>query len=379
MDVFASATALSRPSRLCRRNDAHASRPRLSVVIVNYLRWDDTARLVRQLRQSCAVREGDAEVVIVDNHSPPHRLIPRLRRAWGVSLRRWKRNHGFARAVNEGCRLSQGDWVLLLNPDTTVSPGFLDDVLARLDRLSPRVGIAGFRLCNDDGTRQLSTGNFPRFAATLARLLLPRAVRKYTAPAKEQPCEVDWVTGCCLLARRECLADVGGLDDAFFLYYEDVDLCRRAREAGWSVLFDPTVSIVHHRPLHARAVPPHLRAITRHALVTYASKHWPGWQVPLLAGVMRVEALARRLLAWSYSDCESGETFAELDLILQDALRGDVESARSRLRKIVRRQESRRATEPVDRRPEPQPARPAAGVPGERHTPLPAGHPMAGR
>src|SRR5262252_4883631 len=74
--------------------------PRLSVVVVNYLQWQDTATLVRQLRQTPALRHGAAEVIIVDNDSPWHTLIPRLRRMPGVSLRRWRGNHGFARAVN---------------------------------------------------------------------------------------------------------------------------------------------------------------------------------------------------------------------------------------------------------------------------------------
>ena len=104
--------------------------PRLSVVVVNYLQWQDTAALVRQLRATPALRHGAAEVVIVDNDSPWDPLIPRLRRLPGVSLRRWRSNRGFAQAVNEGVRLSRGDWVLLLNPDMTLEPGFLDKALA---------------------------------------------------------------------------------------------------------------------------------------------------------------------------------------------------------------------------------------------------------
>src|SRR5262245_36159063 len=239
--------------------------PRLSVVVVNYVRWDDTARLIRQLRRSSAFG-GEAEVVVVDNHSPPHPIIPRLRRAEGVSLRRWRANRGFARAVNEGCRLSRGDWLLLLNPDTSVPDGFLDVVLARADELAARdqrAGIVGFRLANDDGSLQLSTGRFPTLASTLLGRFWPRAGRKYTPPARPGLAEVDWVTGCCLLVRCECLDDLGGLDTDFFLYYEDVDLCRRAAAAGWSVWFDPATTVTHHRPLHARAVPPHLHLITR--------------------------------------------------------------------------------------------------------------------
>src|SRR5262249_22810507 len=125
--------------------------PRLSVIVVNYRQWERTAELVRQLITSVCARRGDAEVVIVDNHSPAHPAARRLRRTSGVSVRRWGTNHGFARAVNEGCRLGQGEWFLLLNPDTTLSEGFLDGVLELADCLAatePRAGIVGFHLRN---------------------------------------------------------------------------------------------------------------------------------------------------------------------------------------------------------------------------------------
>src|SRR5205814_5569132 len=139
--------------------------------------WPDTARVVRQLGSSASLKYGQAEIIIVDNHSPAHPLAGRLRRLPGVSLRRWARNRGFARAVNEGCRLSRGDWFLLLNPAVRLSESFLPGVLSLADRLieeDPRAGIVGFQLQNSDGTRQLSSGPFPTLAQSLARLLLPR-------------------------------------------------------------------------------------------------------------------------------------------------------------------------------------------------------------
>ena len=128
----------SRPPirRGARKRSAALQTPQLSVVIVNYCQWEETQRLVAQLQSAQCARTGAAEVVIVDNHSPAHPLARRLRRRPGVSLRRWGRNHGFARAVNEGCRLSQGKWLLLLNPDVTVTTAFLDKVLALTDRLA---------------------------------------------------------------------------------------------------------------------------------------------------------------------------------------------------------------------------------------------------
>jgi N-acetylglucosaminyl-diphospho-decaprenol L-rhamnosyltransferase len=349
MDVSACATASPTiPDRL------GAVAPRLSVVVVNYIRWDDTARLLRQLRRSSAFGD-EAEVVVIDNHSPPHPIIPRLRRASGVSLRRFQSNRGFARAVNEGCRLAMGEWLLLLNPDTSVSPGFLDSVLDRADDLvahDRRAGIVGFRLLNDDGSWQLSTGRFPTLASTLLGRLWPRCSRKYTPPPQPGRARVDWVTGCCLLVRRDCWRDLGGLDANFFLYYEDVDLCRRARARGWSVWYDPAVTITHHRPLHTRSVPPHLRLITRHALLTYARKHWPRWQADVMASVVRLEA-------WLSASEELGRIAADLQ-------RGDEESARTRITRAVRHYEEGRSRAPVDRHSVVQSARPAGALPGQR-------------
>ncbi len=320
-------------------------------MVVNYHSWPDTADLVRQLRTASCSRRGSAEVVIVDNHSPLERTAQRLRRLAGVSLRRLGRNHGFARAVNEAWRLSRGEWLLLLNPDVTLGPGFLDDVLALLTRLQfdpTPVGIVGFHLLNPDGSRQLSSGPFPSLLSTLTRLLLPRSRRKYQDIPTDQRRAVDWVTGCCLLVRRSCLEQLGGFDPDFFLYYEDVDLCRRARQAGWTVAFEPALSVIHHRPLHARPVSAHLRLITRHALLTYARKHWPRWQFRLLGGLVRIEAWCRSLWARWHGQPETATTFARLGRIASELIQGRPERAERQLRLVVRRQEDRLGTLAVD-------------------------------
>src|SRR5262249_9656941 len=136
--------------------------PRLSVVIVNYCQWGNTLRLVRRLHRSPAVRRGDVELVVIDNHSPTHPRTATLRRRRHVSLRRWRRNRGSGRAANEGLRLSRGDWILLLNPDTTVATDFLDNLFTLLDRLAApteaRVGIVGLGLRDADGKAQPSGG-----------------------------------------------------------------------------------------------------------------------------------------------------------------------------------------------------------------------------
>jgi GT2 family glycosyltransferase len=312
------------------------------VVIVNYRQWEATANLVNRIRATPDARRGAVEVMVVDNHSPPHPLGARMRRWEGVSLRRWGANRGFARAVNEGCRLSRGQWVLLLNPDVSVSPHYIHEVLERADRLTagePRCGIVGFQLRNSDGSRQGSCGVYPTLLGTLAGLALPRARRKYRRQHGRQRRQVPWVTGCCLLLRRDCWQDLGGFDNDFFLYYEDVDLCRRARARGWSVWYDPGLGLIHHRPLHSRAVSPHLRLLTRHGLLTYSAKHWPYWQSKLLAGIVRVEVWARRIWARWRGDGEAAAYYAETGTLAAEMAAGRHAWARRRLGQCVRREE----------------------------------------
>lgn len=292
-----------------------ALRPLMSVVIVNFCQWRNTARLVRQLRACPSVRAGRAEIVVVDNHSPIHPALQRLRRTPGVSLRRMDRNRGFASAVNEGCRLAEGKWLLLLNPDMSVPRGFLDRALQLAElalQRDPKTGVVGFQLHHTDGSIQASHGAFPSLISTLGGLLLPRARRKCRVSRGRGPRRVQWVTGCCLLTRRECLERLGGFDETFFLYYEDVDFCRRARQAGFRVWFEPKLQLTHHTPLHARSVPSSLRLMTRHALLTYARKHWPAWQQTLLGGIVWLEAWVRERYARWRGQSGDAQQFAQL-------------------------------------------------------------------
>jgi GT2 family glycosyltransferase len=146
---------------------------------------------------------------------------------------------------------------------------------------------------------------------------------------------VPWVTGCCLLLRRDCLRQLGGFDEEFFLYYEDVDLCRRARAEGWSVWFEPALRVIHHQPLHCRPVPAVLRVLTRHALLRYASKHWPAWQLRVLTQIVRSEAWLRRHWAGWTGDAIAADHFVELEAIALDLAQGRTRSAGRRLKRVV--------------------------------------------
>ncbi|MSR30663.1 MAG: glycosyltransferase family 2 protein [Gemmataceae bacterium] len=287
----------------------------LSILIVNYRQWKWTEHLVRKLGQHRLFQTGRGEILIIDNNSPRHPAIRKLRSKPHVSLLRWSRNRGFAKAVNEGSRLARGEWILVLNPDTTPLGNFLDQIEKAIEEWSnadSRVGLVGFGLRNEDGTRQGSAGPFPTFLGTLARRFLPRAFRKYTLMEKETPHPVDWVTGCCMLARKKCLEELRFLDPSFFLYYEDVDLCKRAWDAGWQVWHAPGIEMVHHSPIHMRRVPPRLKVITRQALMTYAMKHWGKKEARWMCKIIRWEGVARALLARFRGDAREEKWFARL-------------------------------------------------------------------
>ncbi|MFO0952736.1 MAG: glycosyltransferase family 2 protein [Isosphaeraceae bacterium] len=275
------------------------SRPLVSVVVVNYNGWPDVEALVAALAASDEIARGVCEILVVDNASadPPPESF--LRPVEGVRLNVRPDNGGFAVGVNAGWRASNAPWVLLLNPDVSVEPGLLKRVVERVRHYEEGEppGIVGFALRNPDGSPQHSVGRFPTLGRAFREQLIPRSRRKYQPVWSTRPGPVDWVTGACLLANARLLETLGGLDEDFFLYYEEVALCRSARRLGWRVEFDPSVEVVHLRPLQNRGVSPKLRVITRHSKLLYFRKHLPRWQFLALCAVVAAESRVKG--AWA--------------------------------------------------------------------------------
>lgn len=316
--------------------------PLISVVIVNYRRWDETAALVDQLLQPRHIHRFDIEVLVVDNDSQPDPLEHDLQARRQVKVIRLPRNVGFSAGVNAGYQASRGDWVLVLNPDVVVCPGFVDllcgaarDLRDDASLQSP-IGVVGFQLENGDGSWQLSTGRFPTLPGLLMGLLRPRRTRKYFVPTTHTRQRVPWVTGSCLLIRRECLQELRGFDESFFLYYEDVDLCRRAIDAGWAVCYEPHVIARHMEPLQNRNLTEPMRVITRHAALTYFMKHLSRWQFRGLASIVKLEARLRRTWHRLRRQSRQVEMMNCLIEITQFLEQGDETQARQTLDHLLR-------------------------------------------
>lgn len=239
---------------------AGPTRPVVSILIVNYRSYDELGSCLRSLRQY----EPEADVVVVDWASDAD-AVERLRTTHPEA--RWQAesgNRGFGAGVNLAARLTTAPWLLLLNPDATVEPGLTDTLIASASA-DPRVAVVGPRILDADGSIQASARRFPGASAVLGgrstwltRIWPGNPLSRFNLLATEMHDvrTVDWVSGACMLIRREAFDSVGGFDEGYFLYWEDADLCRRLETAGWRTVYDPGAQ-VHHSAArssrHARA------------------------------------------------------------------------------------------------------------------------------
>jgi GT2 family glycosyltransferase len=175
------------------------------------------------------------------------------------------RNLGFARAANQGIQRSQGRYLMLLNPDALLTAGSLGHLITYLDA-HPQVGIIGPRVTNTDGTIQGSARAFPGLLTAFfgrtsffTRYFPRNPISRRHMPALnsqlDRPQPVDWVSGACMVIRRRLVEEVGGLDERFFLYWEDADFCWRIQKSGWQVVYDPRVSVIHQVGVSSRQAP----------------------------------------------------------------------------------------------------------------------------
>jgi len=193
------------------------------------------------------------EVILVDSASQDDTVAQVRQRFPQVRLLPQTENIGFTKGNNLGLALAQGRALFLLNPDTIIIGDAIALLLAYLDA-HPQVGIVGPHTLNTDGSTQSTRRRFPSrrlafFESTWLQGLAPRRwLDDYTlAQADDRATlDVDWVQGSALMLRRAVYEQVGGLDEAYIMYFEELDLCKRAKDAGWQVAYLGQASIIHH-------------------------------------------------------------------------------------------------------------------------------------
>ncbi len=261
--------------------NGRAGKPDVSAVVVSWNVRDLLARCLRSVAQSAEQGGVAAELIVVDNAS--HDGTPAmLREAFPhVHLVALQENRGYAAGVNVGLRAARGRHVLVLNPDTEA----VGDAVAQLVRFldaHPAAGAVGPTLIYPDGSPQPSRRRFPPLPVlffqdttlhVLARPWLGRFVME-DVPA-QVPHPADWLVGAVLAVRKEVVEHIGGMDEGFFMYFEEVDWLRRVKAAGWSVWFLPQATFVHHEGASSGQVIARRHVYYARSRVRYA-KRWHG-------------------------------------------------------------------------------------------------------
>jgi N-acetylglucosaminyl-diphospho-decaprenol L-rhamnosyltransferase len=222
------------------------------VVVVSYNTADLLATCLRSL-QAATTGALSVQTWVVDNASHDGSADLVARDFPAVHLQVNAHNAGFATACNAAIRQSTSRFILLLNPDAELAPGALETLVAFLDG-HPQAAWCGPRLINSDGSHQPSARRFPTVWST-AYAMTGRALRHpssrhtldlHAQHGADKDMRVDWLTGACLLVRREATEQVGLMDEGYFLYFEELDWCRRLSDAGWQGWYVAGASARHH-------------------------------------------------------------------------------------------------------------------------------------
>jgi N-acetylglucosaminyl-diphospho-decaprenol L-rhamnosyltransferase len=254
--------------------------PDVSIVIVSFNARADLERCLQSLREAPPSRSH--EVIVVDNASADG-SADAARRSPGVVVIETGANLGFSRGTNAGIRASRGRNLLLLNSDTVVPSGAIDRLLSTLESRAD-VAVVGPRLVDAARRAELSFG---KMIGPFAELRQKQIAKGDVDALTRRAHFPDWVSGACLLVRRDDAEAVGLLDERYMMYLEDVDFCAAIRARGRRIYFTPDVEITHLRGRSRLAAPATTDRAYRRSQLAFYVKHHPRW-APLLKLYLRM-------------------------------------------------------------------------------------------
>ena len=252
---------------------------KLSIIIISWNVKNDLIRCLKSLYENQP--SNTFEVIVVDNASTDGTVEAAKSNFPEVVIVTNSENRGFAAANNQGIEKSQSQYVLLLNPDTLVHSDSLNILVDFMDK-NKDVGVCGPQLLNEDGTIQPSVRRFPTFRGALYRHTALRYLRIFRNEYKKwlmknfdhkTEMDVDQVMGAALMVKRSITDRIGTMDEQFFMYYEEVDLCYRVKQAGWRVVFVPAAVITHLGGQSAGQIPVKKQIVAITSLIKFFRKH----------------------------------------------------------------------------------------------------------
>lgn len=269
----------------------------LSIIIVSW----NTHDLLAQCIESIYAYPPDCEfeVWVVDNASTDGSATMVRERFPQVRLIENRENVGFARANNQAIRESAGKYILLLNSDTIVQLGALQNMVAFMEGHS-EAGIVGAYLLNLDGTPQPCFGNFPTILSETVFAWgldsrLPFSLWSRSWSPFEKYRETDWVQGAALMIRRDVVSQAGGMDESYFMYSEEIDLAYRAKQTGWRIYVLRTAPVIHLGQQSTAQIPVRMKVELFRSKGRYFKKHRGAASAWLLRFVFASSILARRV------------------------------------------------------------------------------------
>lgn len=251
----------------------------LSIIIVSWNVYDYLAGCIDSILKNWSSLEY--EIIIIDNASNDGTADLIKRNYPGLILIKNEINQGFAYANNQGIRQARGRYLFFLNPDTIIESNAIEKMLAFLEQ-NKDVGAVGPRLLNEDLTIQHSVRTFPTFRDALYRHTILRYFglfknhyEKWRMKDFKSDCltDVDQLMGAAILAEKELVRKVGGFDERFFMYYEEVDLCYRIKKKGYRIVFFPDASIIHFGGKSSEQIPFRKKFIAIRSLLRFFGKH----------------------------------------------------------------------------------------------------------
>lgn len=254
--------------------------------------------------------EVRCEVIVVDQESLDGSAAMTREEFPEAILIEQRPNLGFAGGNNIAIRRARGRYIVLLNSDTVVRPGWLT-TLVRYADTQPRLGLLGPKLLNPDGTLQYSCRRYPNLGAALFR----HTPLEWFAPNNRftgdylmrdwdhaSVREVDWLSAACVMARREMVEEIGGLDESYFMYFEDVDWSYRAHQAGWEVAYSPDPVVIHEVGRSSDRRPRRMIVMHHQSAYRFFSRSTAFGKNPLGRGALAVGLIIRAILTLSRNE-----------------------------------------------------------------------------
>lgn len=274
---------------------------KLSIIIVAWNVRDVLSDCLNSITQSLAA--FPYEIIVVDNASTDGTADHIKNKFPAVRLVENKANQGFAAANNQGAAIANGQYLLILNPDTILFDHTLSKMVDFMDS-NPAIAMCGPHILNEDKSLQKSVRNFPSWRGAFYRY----TVLKYMGLFKshftrwhnrqfdyDKQADVEQIIGAAMLIRKEIFEKIGRFDERFFMYYEEVDLCKRLKDCGFRVVYCPDIQLIHLGGKSAKQIPAKTRYMSLQSLLRYFKRHSSYFAYCVLSMLLKLGVLSRQL------------------------------------------------------------------------------------